>query len=142
MESTGTSPLSSVPEKTSEQKFPESAEAAEDLAAKFFSLRSKARRLRAEAAEAEKRAEELLKSYPLLGNLVGITNKASKRKQGTEKEAGPPPAKKTKTSTTPAKRTAVYLPGSTMSEQEIAREGGRVQKKSMAQSGRLERMEH
>jgi hypothetical protein len=142
MESTGTSPLSSVPEKSSSQKFPESAEEAEDLAARFFSLRSKARRLRAEAAEAEKKAEDLLKSYPLLGNLVGITNKSSKRKAAPEKEPAPSPAKKAKTTTTPAKRTAVYLPGSTMSEKEIAQEGGRVQKKTMAQSGRLERMEH
>lgn len=116
---------------------------AEDLAYRFYGLRKRARRLRREAEEAESEAAELLKKHPFLGNLLGVTNKviqknlpppAEKKKKTDPQEEGSKSAKK-------RRRKETISPGNTMSEQQIAREGGEVPRKTGGMPGRLERME-
>lgn len=127
--------------KQPEQVAIETEHDAEDLAQRFFTLRRKARRLRREAQESEREASDLLKDHPFLGNLLGITNKEGKKsappraeaeKQGTSAEG----SKQKK-----RRREAAVLPGKTMSEKDIAREGGEVPARKTGQKGRLEAME-
>lgn len=129
---------SKSPEESSSVSQPENALAAEKLAKKFLDLRAEARRLRREAERREKEAEDLLTAHPLLGNIVGLFNRLDKKrkaeKEGKEKELA---AKDNKKKQKAANRKAVVLPGKTMSQMEIDKEGGEVEKSGFYQESRF-----
>lgn len=121
---------------------PEDPLAAERILKKYLDLRAKARKLRAEAERCEREAEEIQRDFPIVGNVVGALNKVGKkRKAPAEEEEKATSSKKKGKTPVVEKRKATILPGKTMSEEEIAREGGEVPQSSFYQKGRLESME-
>lgn len=121
---------------------PESPLDHERILNRFLTLRARARRLRREAEEAEKEAEALQKEHPLLGNVVGLIQKAGEPEEKKAKRKAKHPPKEEKKAQKKARREAQVAPGRsdiTMTEAEIRREGGEVEPRGFFQHGRLHR---